>query len=121
MKIKNFIVIVSSLLMVGCGSGGGLDDIFDDGATTATIQINNTSTIDVYQLYFKDEYSNDWGYDMISSDQYINGNSRVNFTTTLCDRTIDVKATGMLGSPVWLIPDVYIGCGDTKTVTLIVN
>ncbi|MEA2027805.1 MAG: hypothetical protein U9N49_02365 [Campylobacterota bacterium] len=121
MKFKSLVFVASSFLMVGCGSSGGLDDIFDDGATTATIQINNTTTTDVYQLYFKDEHSSDWGYDMISSDQYINGNSRVNFTTTLCDRTIDVKATGMFGAPQWIIPDVYIECGDTKTVTLTVN
>ncbi|MBN2825689.1 MAG: hypothetical protein JXQ76_10210 [Campylobacterales bacterium] len=125
MKIKNFIVVASSLLIVGCGSGGGgLNDIFDDGGssnfTTATVQINNTTTRDVYELYFKDAHSSDWGYDMLSSDQYISGNTRVNFSTSLCDRNIDVQAVSFFGDT-WLIPDVYIECGDTKTVTLTVN
>lgn len=122
MKIKSLIVITSSLFMFGCGGGeGGLNDIFDDGATTATVRINNTTTIDVYQLYFKDVASSSWGNDMITSDQYIKNNSKVDFVTTLCDRMIDVNAKGILGSSEWLIPDVYVECGETVTVTLTAN
>jgi len=109
--VQTALLTLSSALLLSCGGGGsdgGLNDIFDDGATTATVQINNTTTRDVYELYFRDVHSSNWGNDMLSSDLYIPGNTRVNFTTTLCDRMIDVKAVNFLGDMEWLIPDVYI-------------
>jgi hypothetical protein len=122
MLVKNSLLIASSvLIIIGCSGGDSIVKSNSNNFTTATVQINNTTSLKVFQLYFKDEYSNDWGYDMISSDNFIKANSRVDFTTSLCDKTIDVKATGLLGSPIWMIPDVYVECGKTGVVTLTVN
>ena len=123
MKFKSLVLVASSFLIVGCGSGDSIANIFDDApkATTGIIQINNTTSTNVYQLYFKDEHNSDWGYDMLASDTYIIHNTRVDFTTLLCDKTIDVRATGASGSPIWEIPDVYVECGKTQVVTLTVN
>lgn len=121
MLVKNLVLMVSSIFMIGCSGGDSTVENNSNNFTTGIVQINNTTSLKVFQLYLKDEYSSDWGYDMISSDKFIKANARADFTTSLCDRTIDVKATGLLGSPIWMIPDVYVECGKIAIVTLTVN
>ncbi len=122
MLVKNLVLIVSSVFIIGCSGGGdSTQENNSNNFTTGIVQINNTTSRDVLELYFKDEYSSNWGYDMLSSDKYIPEYSKVNFNTSLCDKNIDVKAVGWTNSSTWIIPDVYVECGKTAVVTLTVN
>ena len=94
--------------------GGGLSE----SSNSATMKIANQTEHKVFQLYVKNTGDTSWGSDMLPGDKYIDARTMVPFETMLCDKRIDIKATGFLGDPVWLFEDVKLTCGLAKKITL---
>lgn len=98
----------SALLLSACGGSST-----STPSVTAIVQIDNKITTSMYQLYIKSSNTPSWGSDLLTSDSYIPEQTKVNFETSKCDRLIDVKATGFLGSPVYIVEQVQLNCGST--------
>jgi hypothetical protein len=106
---------ISILFFTGCGG-----ESTSTPSITAIVQIDNTTEFDLYQLYIKPSDVSDWGIDLLPDDKYIPSKTKVDFETSNCDSLIDIKVTGLLGSPISIIEQVELPCGS-EFVYKIVN
>ena len=111
-KIAFLSLVTSTLFLASCGSTS-------TPSVTAIVQINNTTTTDLYQLYIKNSDTSSWGNDLLTSDTYIRGRSKVNFETSKCNRLIDVKVTGHYGSPIYISEQNQLNCGKTIKIKIV--
>jgi len=98
---------LSTLFFTACNVGST-----STPSITAIVEIDNTTTTKITQLYIKNSSSSSWGNDLLTGDSYIPGQRKVDFETYKCDRLIDIKVTGLLGSPVAIIEQVQLDCGS---------
>ena len=74
----------------------------------------------IYQLYIKNSNSSDWGSDLIGgSDFPIESFSSQEFKTSKCDTDIDIKVTGLGGSPIWTDYNISLPCNDITEITVL--
>lgn len=74
----------------------------------------------IYRLYIKESSSSDWGSDLIAgSDFSIESFSSQEFKTSKCDQYVDIKATGLLGSPEWIKRNVYLDCEAKREIRVL--
>ena len=89
----------------------------------ATLSIYNATDFliskdGIYQLYVKESGSSDWGSDLIEGLDYsISSKSSKSVKIYICDTTVDIKATGLYGSPIWTTSQ-YISCDTTQNITV---
>ena len=112
-KMTTLGLVASTLFFAACAPSTDTPD------STAIVQINNTTATDMYQLYIKSSDSSSWGDDLLPGTTYIKGGTKVNFETSKCDRLIDIKVTGALGSPVSIVEQVQLDCGSTFVYKLV--
>ena len=108
-------LVMSALILTACNIPST-----DTPSATAVVQIDNRTTYKLYQLYIKYSDSSSWGNDLLASDTYIPGQTKVDFETSKCNKLIDVKVTGLLGSPVFITEQKQLKCGS-KFIYKLVN
>ena len=101
-------LVISTLFLSACGGGST-----STPSITAIVQIDNKTTIKMYQLYIKNSDTSLWGNDLLTSSTYIPEQTKVNFETSKCDRLVDIKVAGLLGSPLSIVEQVQVNCGST--------
>jgi len=113
-KLTIATIFASSLLFTGCGGGST-----STPSITAIVQIDNTTTYDVNELYIKKSSSASWGRDLIASGKVIRANSKVNFETALCDTLIDIKFEYDFSLDFGIKEQVRLDCGDEYRLKLV--
>lgn len=103
-----------SILFTGCGGGST-----STPSITGIVQIDNTTTYDVNELYIKRSSSSSWGSDLIATGKVIGANSKVNFETALCDTLIDIKVEYALSFDYAIMEQVKFDCGDIYILKLV--
>ena len=108
-------LLMSALILTACNIPST-----NTPSTTAIVQIDNRTTYKFYQLYIKYSDSSSWGDDLLASDTYIPGQTKVDFETSKCNKLIDIKVTGLLGSPVSIVEQKQLKCGS-KFIYKVIN
>lgn len=101
-------LVISTLFFSACG-----DESTSTPSVTAIVQVDNKTTTNMYQLYIKNSDTSSWGRDLLASSTYIQGQTKVNFETSKCDRLVDIKVAGFLGSPLYIGEQMQVNCGST--------
>jgi len=114
-KLTITTMITGMFFFTGCG---GLEDLIKD-KYTATVQIDNTTTYDVNELYIKKSSSSAWGRDLIAPGKVVKANSKVNFETLLCDTLIDIKVEYDFSLDSGIKEQVRLDCGDEYRLKLV--
>lgn len=117
--IENRMEFVNSAIHLPCETKTTIK-----AAKVATLSVYNATNFlldkdGIYQLYVKESGSSDWGSDLIEGIDYsISSKSSKRITIYTCGTTVDIKATGLLGSPEWTTSK-YIECDTTQNITVL--
>ena len=114
-ELSLIVIAVSALFFTGCGGGGSTST----PAVTAIVQIDNTTTFDVNELYIKKSESSSWGSNLVAFGEVIKSNSKVNFETSLCDTLIDIKFEYDFSLEYGIKEQIKLDCGDTYILKLV--
>jgi len=108
-----FVAMAASLILIGCGGGGGID-VGIGGSSTLEVVNSSTSTSDICNVYSEPASSSTWGTDDLSGT--IAPGYYQDFTSDLCDENWDLKIVFCDGYTDYVM-GYYRACGATRAFT----
>ncbi|HIP27278.1 MAG TPA: hypothetical protein EYG80_06450 [Flavobacteriaceae bacterium] len=105
-------IVLSILLLNGCGTENKKDDSFKS-SSTADVIIDNQSTQTISTIYIKTTTSSDYGNNILAT--HIASNTEKVISTSLCDKQVDIKILSTTHHEV-TFKNKVLPCGKTSTV-----